>query len=318
MDGSAHDEWHTRQRLWLGFVEGVARALAVGRKIETGPSLAPLTAPSAGTYAGPERVVICSPHPDDEALTGALPLRFRLEERVSVLNLAVTLGRKADERGRRLRELEASCQALGFRLLVAGHPNGLESVSLEGKRDAAGWAKKVSILAEIFAAERPTVVFMPHEQDFHPAHIGTHHLVLDALRSHLRGGTKPPVMLIETEYWHELPNPNLMVGLSPYMEAILVMAAAEHGGEVARNPYHILHPARMMDNVRRGSEVVGQTGGVGAGFEFAELYRVSFIDQQGLTRPRRPGRILDTAEAADPGKLVAYFRGADALTGADG
>lgn len=310
MDISVHEEWRTRHGLWLAFVEEVVRTLAIGRKIDTGPSLLPLIAPNAGAYGAPERVAICSPHPDDEALTGALALRFRLEKGVSVVNIAVTLGSKAVERGRRLRELESSCRALDFQVIVANHPNGLDSVTLDARGDSLGWAKKVSVLAEIFACEQPTIIFLPHEQDFHPTHIGTHHLVLDALLSHRRSWSRSPVMLIETEYWRELPNPNLMVGLSPFMEAILVMAAAEHGGEVARNPYHIFHPARMMDNVRRGSEIIGKPGSMGANLYFAELYRVSFITEQRLTLPQRAGRMLDTTEVADPSKLAAYFSGA--------
>lgn len=309
MESAVHDEWHTRHRLWLRFVQQAVRTLAAGQNIRTGPSLPPLMAPSTGAYVGQERVVICSPHPDDEALTGALALRFRLERGISVLNIAVTLGAKAAERRRRLRELESSCHALGFRLTVADHPNGLESVTLDGRNDSIGWAKKVAVLTEIFAAEQPTVIFLPHEEDFHPTHIGTHHLVLDALRSHMRIWCKSSVMLIETEYWRELPNPNLMCGLSPDMEAILVMATAEHGGEIARNPYHIFHPARMMDNVRRGAEVVGQLGSAGTNFKFAELYQVSFIGEQKIRLPQRAGRILDTTETADPTNLAAYFSG---------
>jgi LmbE family N-acetylglucosaminyl deacetylase len=307
MESAVHDEWYTRRRLWLRFVQQAVRTFVAGQDIKTGPSEPPLIAPGTAAYVGQERVVICSPHPDDEALTGALALRFRLERGISVLNIAVTLGSKAVERTRRLRELESSCHALGFRLTVADHPNGLESVTLDGRNDSTSWAKKVAVLTEILTTEQPTVIFVPHEEDFHPTHIGTHHLVLDALRSHMGVWCKPSVMLIETEYWRELRNPNLMVGLSPDMEAILVMATAEHGGEIARNPYHISHPARMIDNVRRGAEVVGQLGSVGRNLNFAELYRVSFIDEQTMTLPRRAGRLLNTTETADPSTLAAYF-----------
>lgn len=33
-----------------------------------------------------------------------------------------------------------------------------------------------------------------------------------------------------------------------------------HAGEVKRNPYHLRLPAWMMDNVRRGSEVIAGPG----------------------------------------------------------
>ena len=43
-----------------------------------------------------------------------------------------------------------------------------------------------------------------------------------------------------------------MVGVSPEDEAILIMATAEHGDEVRRNPYHLRHSGRMIENVRLG------------------------------------------------------------------
>ena len=50
---------------------------------------------------------------------------------------------------------------------------------------------------------------------------------------------------------------------------LIVAALAAHTGEVERNPYHLLHPGRMMDNVMRGSEVVGGQGGAAVSFDFA-------------------------------------------------
>jgi hypothetical protein len=54
----------------------------------------------------------------------------------------------------------------------------------------------------------------------------------------------------------------------------LVAALSQHVGEVARNPYHLCLPAWMMDNVRRGAELVGGQGGVAPRFAFATLYRL--------------------------------------------
>jgi len=89
------------------------------------------------------------------------------------------------------------------------------------------------------------------------------------------------ILLVETEYWREMQNPNLMVGLTPELVAIQLMAVAEHGGEVARNPYHLRQPARLINNVRRGSEVVVGAGAAGSGLEFAELYRLSLMSEEG-------------------------------------
>ncbi len=98
-----------------------------------------------------------------------------------------------------------------------------------------------------------------------------------------------------------------MVGISPKDEATLVMATAEHGGEVRRNPYHLRHPGRMMDNVRRGAEVVGQAGGPAPDFAFAELYRFMFLSAKGWISPRAGGRIIAPDDKIDWNKLVAHF-----------
>ena len=56
--------------------------------------------------------------------------------------------------------------------------------------------------------------------------------------------------------------------------ADLVTALSLHVGEVARNPFHLRLPAWMMDNVRRGAELVGGQGGAAPRFVFATLYRL--------------------------------------------
>ena len=52
-----------------------------------------------------------------------------------------------------------------------------------------------------------------------------------------------------------------MVESSAADVADLMAALSLHVGEVARNPYHLRLPAWMIDNVRRGAELVGGQGG---------------------------------------------------------
>jgi hypothetical protein len=54
----------------------------------------------------------------------------------------------------------------------------------------------------------------------------------------------------------------------------LITALSFHVGEVKRNPYHVRMPAWLMDNVRRGSELVGGQGGAAPDFLFGTLYRL--------------------------------------------
>ena len=75
--------------------------------------------------------------------------------------------------------------------------------------------------------------------------------------------------LVETEFWGAMTDPNLMVEISAEDLADMIAATTFHVGEVNRNPYHLLLPPWMMDNVRRGGEVVGGQGGAAPDYAFA-------------------------------------------------
>ena len=78
----------------------------------------------------------------------------------------------------------------------------------------------------------------------------------------------------------------------------MMTALSFHVGEVQRNPYHLLVPAWMQDNVRRGGELVGGQGGAAPDFSFATLYRVRRWDS-GAASARVPGgRIVTAAMSA--------------------
>ncbi len=290
---------------WLSYVQRVTQAVDSGRGIALGPSATPpVPRLIAEKKAEGPKVLYCSPHPDDESLGGAFALRLRMESGAQVTNLAITLGSDLMQRDRRRRELVSACQVLGFKLIIPPEPStgkedGFDHITLPSRREhPQAWAARVGVLAGIFAHERPEAIFMPHSDDFNDTHIGTHYLAFDALDEYLSSNPRASVLLIETEFWHEMADPNLMVGITAEQAAIQMTAATEHGGEMSRMPYHLLHPCRMMNNVRRGSEVVGGQGAGVQPFTFAELHRVSF--RHGHERVEKPaaGRILPPAETA--------------------
>ncbi|MGH9406142.1 MAG: PIG-L deacetylase family protein [Terriglobia bacterium] len=284
--------WDRHYESWRQYLARVTGAVESGKSVPLGPSAEPLTPPrSLAEATAQAKVIICAPHPDDEALSGALALRLRLDSGAAVTSVAVTLGRDQGQRPRRLRELERACQALGFKLVVPRHPHGLDEVTEYGRRTKPDeWREKVNLLREIFDREMPEVVLAPHAQDFNTAHVGTHLLVLEALGEHLN---RRDVLLVETEFWHQMERPNLMLGLTPEFVAAQLVGIAEHGDEMRRNPYHLLHPCRLMDNVRRGSEVVGGQGAVARKFTFAEIYNVRLMRaREQFVAPER-GCIID-------------------------
>lgn len=257
MAGSPYQAW----------VESFVTALRAGEAIGTVEKAVPKQ-PVQATVA--PKVVVFAPHPDDEMMTGGLPLRLLRERKSAVVVVAVTLGSRVDRRAARWSELEAACGYVGFGAATPDRA-GLEGITLAGReRDPARWSSAVEAVVTVLAAEQPSIVFLPHADDWNGTHIGVHYLVVEAMR-------RLPALVcqvVETEYWFSMAVPNLMVESSSADVADLIAALSLHVGEVARNPYHLRLPAGMIDTVRRGAELVGGQGGAAPGFGFATLYRL--------------------------------------------
>jgi len=250
--------------------------------------------------AGAPKVLVFAPHPDDECIVGALALRLLREAGMTVVNVAVTQGSNRARQAARFEELRRAVGFLGFGLIQA-RENGLEGVNLKSRaQQPEAWAVSVSVIEGILDGERPQIVFIPHAGDWNSTHIGTHHLVMDALG---RLGGRACCHVVETEFWGALPSPNVMVESGEQDVADLVAATSFHVGEVNRNPYHLRLPSWMQDNVRRGGELVGGQGGVVPDFMFATLYRICRWDGAGLVPAYAGGRFVAAGE--NPAGLFA-------------
>ena len=229
--------------------------------------------PPSGNPPGSQAPValILSPHPDDECIVGGLPLRLMREAGFKIVNVAITLGSKVERRMERLEEVRKACDWIGFQLQKMGH-EGLEKVTPATRnKGPESWKEMVGQLSEVLEKWNPAVLFFPNSQDWNQTHLGVHLLALDALRA--KKNCNP--FLVETEYWGQMPAPNLLVESSTEEVADLLGALSHHKGELKRNPFHLRMPSWMQDNVRRGAEVVGGQGGPAPSFDFATLYRVS-------------------------------------------
>jgi LmbE family N-acetylglucosaminyl deacetylase len=215
--------------------------------------------------------LIFSPHPDDECIIGGLALRLMREAGMRVVNVAVTLGSDKKRRATRLCELKDACNFLGFKLEQTA-PDGLEKINPENRaKNPAHWKAAVKKIAALLAKHRPRAIFFSHELDWNRTHIGTHFLVMDALK------TLPKefeTTIVETEFWGQMPSPNLLVESGVDDVADMLAALSFHAGEVRRNPYHLRLPAWLQDNVRRGAELAGGQGAAAPDFTFGTLYRV--------------------------------------------
>ena len=250
------------------FVAEFSRVLANAKSLPLGGQ-APALRPALP--AGAPRVLIFSPHPDDEVIIGGLALRLLREAKMNVLNVAVTQGSNKARQAERWRELQACCEYIGFGLIQT-REGGLEGVNLKTReQNPARWRESLGRIAAILSEQQPQIIFLPHDRDWNSSHIGTHHLVVDALRS-LGAGFS--CYTVETEFWGAMDDPNLMVESSEQDVADLLTALSFHVGEVRRNPYHVRMPAWLSDNVRRGGELVGGQGAAAPDFAFATLYRL--------------------------------------------
>jgi len=274
------------------FVDQYAHLLADRKAFPLGgfaalsrPKLAP-DAPNALFFA---------PHPDDECIVGGLALRIFREAGMNLIDVAVTQGSNKDRQTERLRELQNACNYIGFGLLPTG-PNGLDKINPRARQDESDhWRKCVKVIADILKAQKPRVILFPHEHDWNTTHIGTHFLVMDALAMM---SSDFACYLVETEFWGQMAQPNLMVEISADNLADMIAATTFHVGEVTRNPFHLLLPAWMMDNVRRGSELVGGQGGPAPDFTFAALYRLRRWHRGKVVEVFKTGKFVAASENA--------------------
>jgi len=250
------------------FASDIARLVEEAKKLPLGgfePAKRPELAKDART------VLFFSPHPDDECISGGPALRLLREAHLRVINVAVTQGSNKARQAARWEELRKSCNYLGFELVATG-PGGLERINPKTRhQDPVHWASCVGVIRELLEEHKPKVIFFPHDQDWNSTHIGVHHLVMDAL------GQLPPQFecyLMETEFWGQMDDPNLTIEISTEDLGDMITATTFHKGEIERNPYHLLLAPWMMDNVRRGGELVGGQGNAAPGFMFAALNRL--------------------------------------------
>jgi LmbE family N-acetylglucosaminyl deacetylase len=275
---------------YQNYVDEIARVQREFKSVPLGGLPFP---PAPAPAASAPRVLIFSPHPDDEVIIGGLALRLLREAKMKVLNVAVTQGSNQARQAARWQELSACCRYVGFGV-VQTCEGGLEGINLKTRSgNPAGWAKSVARIAEILREHQPRVILFPHERDWNSTHIGTHHLVVDALKTL---GPAFACFTVETEFWGAMDDPNLMMETSANDLADLLAALSFHVGEVQRNPYHLLVPAWMMDNVRRGGELVGGQGGAPPDFLFATLYRLRRWRNGDFEKVLSGGRFLGAQE----------------------
>lgn len=212
----------------------------------------------------PFRVLIVSPHPDDECITSSLALRLKYENNALVMNVAVTLGSKIERQKARAVELRKACRYLNFKNEILDE----------------NWPTKEKELRKIILKFKPNLIIAPHQMDHHPTHIKTSKLLKKVLQS-----TRLPSTLIAwSEFWAPISRPNLMLEVPKDIVHLQMIALTKHAGEISRNPYHLRLPAWMMDNIRRGSELISGLGSESPKVPFGVLYQLQILQDKKFSK----------------------------------
>ena len=154
---------HACMNPYENFVREFSRLLQQGKTLPLG-GVPPLQKPRIAADA--PQALIFSPHPDDEVIIGALPLRLLREANMNVINVAVTQGSNKARQTERWKELTACCDHIGFGLMPT-RQNGLEDVNLKTrKHKPQQWAQSVECIAAIISRQQPRVIFFPHDNDW--------------------------------------------------------------------------------------------------------------------------------------------------------
>lgn len=228
----------------------------------------------------PFTVMILSPHPDDECITSTLALRLMHENGAHIINVAVTLGSKKERQKERLKELTAACEDLQMELVVLNDD----------------WKKKARELKSLIQKYQPQLILAPHLKDHHPTHIKSGKLLKESIK-----GLKLKTLVAWTEFWHPMSKPNLLIEAPSEVVELQMEALLKHVGEVSRNPYHLRLPAWMMDNVRRGGEMIGNTGGDVPSYPFGVIYELQLLRNGKTSKPELPSPFLSSF--ADLGQI---------------
>ncbi len=224
----------------------------------------------------PFTVFILSPHPDDECISGSLALRLGLENQMKLINIAVTLGSNKERQKERLKELRDANKVLNMKMEVLGED----------------WKTKEKELKILLEKYRPQIVIAPHVKDHHPAHVKTGELLLKTVKK----SKLPATIIAWSEFWGPQKKINLLLEVPQEVLELQIKALQKHVGEIKRNPYHLRLPAWMMDNVRRGSELVSGKGSEAPNMAYGVLHQLQLLKNKKITSLKLKKSVLTSED----------------------
>ncbi len=91
---------------YLTFVEAIQAGVNSAKELRVYGALKPVESD--------QKSLIFSPHPDDECITGLLPLRLMRESGMHIINVPVTFGSNVERQPGRAAKFKATCDYLGL------------------------------------------------------------------------------------------------------------------------------------------------------------------------------------------------------------
>lgn len=235
-----------------------------------------------------EQVVVhLSPHPDDETLGCGATLASLRDTGWTIVNIACSLGHPEDH-DRRRAELAEATRRLGIENQVVEPPTHLD--------DGAVFDVLAGQVEAVLRELRPSILVSPQPHDAHPHHELVGRVAMESMAKL----ASPPAWWM-WGLWADLPMPTVYVPYGEERLAELMHVLSAYGGEIARNDYARLLPARATSQAVLGAERVFGFGSETAHPDpyadlLTEAHRVK--DTWLLGTPR----ILDSAQPhAEPG-----------------
>ena len=207
-------------------------------------------------------VLHASPHPDDELIGAPATLMALRDAGHTIVNLACSFGRPADQERRRAELAEASHRA-GFASEEADQLLPSSRAPLAERREAEERLAKE--IAERLGDEAFELVVGPSPHDRHPGHESVGRSVRTALE-----GLARPVPWWMWQLWGDLPFRTLLVTFGEERLREILTALEAHAGEIARNDYRDLVAGRALVSRVLGAELVFGFGGEGVAGPYAE------------------------------------------------
>lgn len=213
-----------------------------------------------------KKIIILSPHPDDECLNGLIPLRLN---HYQTHNFAMSLGSNTERQKQRKAELENACKYVNFKLHTCDfNQNTIDQIN----------------------QIKPDLIICPHDKDRHPTHEKVAKFLIDNCHQ------LSDCIVFFTEYWFPQKDPNLLLEASEEQITTLIEALKCHEGEILRSPYHETFRAWLMDNCRRGFEYLQGYGKNNYSFQYGNLFKIQLLRDRKL-KDIKGKHILSSSES---------------------